>query len=534
MTLKAAPGFNIAPSVGIFQLRHYLMQRGVACDVLDREFENAERFIENARSGAYDVIGLSVSHLFMEGDLDLLWRFRTAIEEAGVACVFAAGGQEATMNSKQWLELGIDLVFKGFAEKSLYAFCERLGAAPPEYGKPLDLPGLTRDVRGIAYLDGNGDEVSVPAPALTREAFRELCYEQVLTNDVPYRAYWDKVAAESADTTLGAADFFVENVRVYTASHCPRKCGFCNSQSFLPQSQEKNLPIIMLTADEVADLIVMYVDRYGARSFLFSDDDFPVGNRSGLERVTRLSEIIIDLKESGRIPKEIRFSCQARIADFLLRLGKGRKAVDRDLLGLMARAGFMSFGLGVETWSERILTVPSIYKLGIDIADCRNVIDAMLEAGLVPQINLILGIPEYTVDELAATMETAIGYILKGCDIAMTKLMWAWPGAPLFEAGAYPVKWKTWTNPWTGREAVMSDYFIPHDPVIAALIERFDEAAAGELAATVEDRRWNGRIVHKRVVNFTGFIGVARLLGRHDLAARYDRLLDEVIAKAGP
>ena len=30
--------------------------------------------------------------------------------------LFVAGGQEAAMNSRQWLDLGIDLIFLGFAE----------------------------------------------------------------------------------------------------------------------------------------------------------------------------------------------------------------------------------------------------------------------------------------------------------------------------------------------------------------------------------------------------------------------------------
>ena len=531
VTLKAAPGFNIAPSIGIHQLQHYLEQRNIGCEVLDREFEAEEPYVEKARNGAYDVIGLSVSHLHMTVDLTLLWRFRMAVEEGGGKCVFVAGGQEATMNAKQWLELGVDLIFKGFAEKTLFAFCDRIGRNALTRGEPVDLAGLTDGIPGIAYLDGAGELVSVAAPPLTREVFRELCFEQVLTNTVPYQKYWDRVRADSADTTLGAADFFVENVRVYTTSHCPRKCGFCNSQSFLPWSQDNSMPITQLTAEEVVELVVMYVDRYGARSFLFSDDDFPVGNRAGLARITDICTRVIELKESGRIPAEIRFSCQARIADFLLRAGHKQKVVNRDLLALMARAGFMSFGLGVETWSDRILKVPSIYKLGIELSDCRDVIEVMLELGLVPQINLILGIPEYTVDELAVTMEAAIDLILKGCDIAMTKLMWAWPGAPLYEGGEYPMTFKKWENPWTGQEAMISDYFIPREPEIARIIDRFDSAAAEELKVAVNRQDWNGKIVHKRVVNFTGFIAISKLIGRPDISERYERLLDDVIAR---
>ena len=531
VTLKAAPGFNIAPSIGIHQLQHFLEQRGIACDVLDREFEDEEPYVEKARAGAYDVIGMSVSHLHMQVDLTLLWRFRMAAREGGKNTLLVAGGQEATINWKQWLELAVDVICLGFGEYALHRFCMRVVANPPMLGEPADLDALAGGIAGTAYRNGAGDFIHQPTPKLTREAFSELCYDQVLTNTVPYHAYWDKVRAASADTTLGAADFFAENVRVYTTSHCPRRCGFCATQVYLSEAQQEKMFILMLSAEEVADLVHMYVNRYGARSILFSDDDFPVGNKAGLERLDRLCDILIHFKDTGEIPREVRFSCQARVADFLVKDEAGRRVPNRPLLAKLARAGFMSFGIGVETFSDRILHVPSINKIGITVADCRTVIEAMLEAGLVPQINLILGIPEYTVDELADTMETAVHYFRSHCDIAMTKLMWAWPGAPLYEAHTYPMVSQTWKNPWNGQEAELSDFFIPHDPAIARVIDRFDQVAAEELRGTVGRMGWEGKIVHKRVVNLTGFIGIARLLDRPDLAATYTRLLEDVICR---
>ena len=342
------------------------------------------------------------------------------------------------------------------------------------------------------------------------------------------------MSADSADISLGASDFFIENVRVYTASHCPRGCGFCSSQAFLPESQGGTMPIIMLSADEVAELVFMHVDRYGARSFLFSDDDFPVGNKRGLERLTRFCDLMIEFKEAGRIPRETRFSCQARVMDFVLRRPGGYREVDRDLLARMVAAGFMSIGIGVETFCDRILKAPSVNKGAVTTADALGVIDAMMEAGLVPQTNIMMGVPEYTVDELAETMEISVANIRKGCDVATTRVMFAYPGAPLFESGAYPVKYRTWINPWNGRKASIADHFVPHDPTIAEVIAGYDAAAEAELDSVMRQQGWEGKIAHKRVVNVTSMMAVARMIGKPELAAKFAGILDELLARSNP
>ena len=70
----------------------------------------------------------------------------------------------------------------------------------------------------------------------------------------------------------------------------------------------------------------------------------------------------------------------------------------------MEKASFLSIGLGVETFSDRLLKCPSINKKGLTSADSLKVIDAMLSTKIVPQINIIIGIPESTPDELADTL----------------------------------------------------------------------------------------------------------------------------------
>ena len=57
-----------------------------------------------------------------------------------------------------------------------------------------------------------------------------------------------------------------------------------------------------------------------------------------------------------------------------------------ELLLKLKAAGFYTYGLGVETFADRLLKSPSVNKLGVDAQDCENVLDAMLDIGLNPLI----------------------------------------------------------------------------------------------------------------------------------------------------
>lgn len=520
---KCSPGYNIAPPIGLYQLQGYLSQRGVAAQVLDRELEEPLPYVRRVAGGEFDIIGFSVSHDNMVEDLDLLWDFRRAAAVAAKRILFIAGGQEAALNHEQWLGLGIEVCFLGFAEKTLLEFCRRAAACAS-----ATIEALCRDLDGVAF--STGDSISYqPSAALTHEEFHELFYDQIPTLDIPYQDYWDKLRREAADTTLGASEFIIENVRLYTTSHCPRRCGFCNSQSFLPQSQATKLAIIGLSADEIGDLIVHMVRRYGARGFLFSDDDFPIGNKAGLERLAALCRRIVDLKNQGVLEPSTRFACQARVANFIVRDGTSERRANIELMHLMVEAGFRSVGLGVETFCDRMLRAPSVNKVGINARDCETVLDAMLRAGLTPQINLILGIPEYTPDELADTMARAVSYLIRGCDIAVTRHLDALPGAPIYGTDLYELRTKTWVHPMTGKEEQIANFFLPRDPLIRSVSEQFDTESARELAQVVAARGWENRIVHKRVVGLCALIAVAKLLRRSDFEAHFRNVLSDVL-----
>jgi len=504
-----------------------LQQRDIECDVLSQDLSPIDNFLEKTRAGDYHIIGFSLSHWSLTDDLNTLWAIREAAENLPTPVLFIAGGQEAAMNAEQSLQMGIDLIFLGFAERILYQFCQRY-RDKQFYDNPASIEELVGDIPGLAFINSRQQLTFREIEPLSSEYFQEISYQQAMSMEVPYKEYWDTLRQKQSDTSLGS-EFVFEFVRIYTASHCPRRCGFCNSQSFLPISQGCQPKIIHLNADQISDLLLYYTNKYGARGFFFSDDDFPLGNKSGILRVEQLCDLIIEHKACGRIHPSVRFSCQARIADFLLRKVDAKREINYPLLETMARAGFNSIAMGVETFSDRLLKVPSVNKIGVNAQNCFDVLDAMLKVGMTPLINIILGIPEATVKELIDTLRIAVYYVTQGCEINVTGPLYALPGAPMMQDSRYKIAYTAWHHPKSGKSFQIEDYFIPDDPDVAQVSQHYEEQLDQQLLSLAVQHDWEGKIIHKRAKNIQAIIVATKLLGDFDLAAQFEEILEAII-----
>lgn len=523
ITSVSEPGFYYSPSIGLHRLKYHLETCGFPCDILDLMVDDREQFYKKVDDGNYDVIGYSVSHRNMLADLDVLWRLKAGTNKLNRPILYVGGGQEATLNYDQWLDAGLDIILTGFAERRLQELCERFAKCPE-----MPFAMLCGDLDGSIVRDGSGKTRVLPSASLTHEEFRQYSYTNTLHLEMPYPKYWEKIAKEIPNTNFNKNKFVVENVRLFTSSHCPRGCGFCSSQTFLPVSQDKRSAIIMISAEELHEVILRFVNDYGAKSFLFSDDDFLIGNKVGLERNMKLMKLLIASKEKGELPEDIKFNCQTRVACFMSK-SNGETRIRWDLLDLMAKSGFHSIGMGVETFSDRLLQVPSINKVGITSEDCCLVIEALLSKGILPQINLIIGIPEATVDELFQSMMIGADYMLKGCQVAVTALLEAIPGAPLLNETGYKIISDRWVNPETNKKLDIVNYVVPNDPELASIIHKLESESAKELAKIKAKSPWQQNSVPRFLTGLAFFITFSKLLNRPDMVQYFEKILTQLL-----
>ena len=525
MNSHSREGVYVTPAMGIFKIAEFARIRGVACDILDYDIDDDAVFLENAERGDYCVIAMSVTHYQMEADLDRLWKFRRCAEKSEKPVIIAGGGQEAAMNYEQWLDAALDIVFMGFAEVIFHEFCRRV--IEVDGRKSFDLGALADGINGVAYRSNEGNLLFRFADTLSHAAFSEMFYDNVIEMDVPYQKYWDYVRSSYKDTATGGGDFIYEHVRLYGTSHCPRRCGFCSSQTFLAFSQEAIPRIAMLSADQLVSLVVHHCQKYGARLAIFSDDDFLVGPGVGVKRAMAFCAGMIAEKKAGNLPTDFRFHFQARVADLLT-----RHQLNIPLLQALFDAGCMGCSLGVETFSERLLRSPSINKIGVTVKDCRNVLDAMLDIGLVPQINVILGPPESTVEDLLDTIKAALEYVERGADVALVTRVEVYPGAPLASDPNYPYYTRTWTNPHTGQSIEIVDYFKSWDPVIDRVCGNFNETRDAEISAVKRQCGWSGRTGSKRIIAFCSILAVLRLLDQREMIEHVSRSMEDTVRQA--
>jgi radical SAM superfamily enzyme YgiQ (UPF0313 family) len=516
--------FATAPPVGLYRLKHYLQIHGIECDVTDLDFYREKEPYCHAMvaKGEYDIIGLSVSHQNMASDLDNLWQLKELSKQTDKRIIFIAGGQEATLNYSQWLEVGIDLVLTGFAEKTLYALCASIVKSPD-----ISLEHLTSTIPGTAGINAQGHAVFNNAEKMSPDLFRELSFTRLLETEIPYNDYWISLRKESDKLNFNDNIFIPETVRLYTSSHCPRKCGFCSSHSFVPMSQGSSAKVTTLLAEEVFELVKHYTDSYGARGFLFSDDDLLLDKK----RIIDFCSKIVKAKKEGIMDPHVVFNCQCHVSNFFTRI-TGTRQLDTELMTYLKQANFHSFGLGIETFSDQLLQSPSIYKSGICEKDCHSVLAALREHGLVPTINIIALIPEATVEEMVYSFRISTEYILKGYQVAVTPLMYAFSGAPIFDTKQYPYKLKIWENPYTNDCVKITDWLIPHDKRLADVAHIIKDAEVAETEAFKKKYDWQGDALPKPVSALCIFSTIMRLLGEQDQCDYFAWAIDEIMSKA--
>ncbi len=511
-----------AAHLGFYRIASYLKDNGHQCDVVDLEIDDFKPVKIDIANGKYGIIGFSVSNYEMEADLQLLWECKEIVKGISRQCLMVAGGQQATFNAEVWLKAGIDIAILGFGERPMCDLCNSF-----EVNMGKSIKDIASNVNGVAYFVEK-ELTWKPSEPLTQEEFDFLNYERMLVADIPYQKYWDYNRSKLKSGNFNKVKFKFKNIRLYTTSHCLGGCGFCSSQHFLGKSQGKTSKICMLSADKIYSLILNLNERFGAESYFFGSDNFITANKAGRNRVKDLCRKILVAKDRGLLPQDTVFHCMARVDSFVDK-ERSNFNVDVELLDLMRQTGFENISVGAETFSDRLLKVPSVNKRGINEKMSRIVFDAMLEYNLTPQVLLILAIPESTVDELFYTIDVAMEYIKKGIQLGVTNLMYGERGTPVFEDLNLPISYRECKNPYTGEIVKINYHVIPNDPLIRRLDERFEVMTHEEVVRLAPQTPWSHEFAPKFFVAIASFIAVARILERPDLIGKYENELFTIV-----
>jgi radical SAM superfamily enzyme YgiQ (UPF0313 family) len=377
--------------------------------------------------------------------------------------LLVAGGMEATFRPELMFELGpFDRVVLGEGERPLLEIASRLRSQ-------RSLGGIVGTVERLP----DGRLLHLPQPALDRESLRaaifSMPYEQM-----PYEAYWERlenayrVGALPTKAAREACLAEIRSVRLITLNYCPMGCTFCSSTNFLHEAQGSVAAIARLDAAECLHMIERIVTAHPrVRTIIFQDDIFVFTKD---RRVLALCESIAAAKKRGTLPQELQFISTNRI-----------DAMTPERLDAMRRAGFRVLGFGIESFSRNVLKE---FNKGQIHRHIEPMLNAALERGITPFLDLILSSPRSTLDDVAETLREGYRWVRQGCEVGMYPYVIPFSGAALARDPSL-LPYTQYVRRQINGAAIEWDQpakILPIDPIVSDVILRIERSFEAMLA----------------------------------------------------
>ena len=277
-----------------------------------------------------------------------------AIKEIDPQIPVFTGGPHATFDYYDLLQnYPFDCVVLGEGESTTLELMQALkGRLPVE------------DIKGLAFRSGQKISVTPPRPLITD--LDALPYPaRHLVDYNKYIEYTKYSASPSAAEIVGSRG-------------CSHRCAFCSSSYLFGRWRGRSPQNIV---DELDFLRTHYPK---VRSFSFMDDNFTFNQN----RTFELCQLLIE-RGLNRYPWE----CLARVDQ-----------VDREMLGLMAKAGCNRIKFGIESGSPEILKA---IRKKISLAKARESIELTRNAGIEAIAYFMLGNPGETMETIDMSVKVA-------------------------------------------------------------------------------------------------------------------------------
>ena len=267
-----------------------------------------------------------------------------------------------------------------------------------------------RQIKGISYRN-NG----VVSSNEDRDSFEEL-------DKMPYpaRHLFDAKFYFSEDVAVMRGTI-MRGATIFTARGCPFRCAFCLSTHLARLVNGKYTRFH--SPEYIANEIEFLIDRYRINAINILDDMFAINKK----RAISICEMFI-----GRgLHKKIKYNVNLRV-----------DSVDAELLKILKESGCINIVYGCESGSEHTL---KLMKKNTTVYKNIEAIELTKKAGITCDVNILIGIPGETEDDLIET----INFLKKTRpDKIRVAKLYPLPGTPVFielvRAGIIQKEYKNW------------------------------------------------------------------------------------------
>lgn len=416
----------LSPNIGVVRIAHFLNSRGHRTDWYD---VNIERHLgktsleQKLNEKKWDIIGFSTLDDTLRNDLENMHIAHKVWPDA----LMIAGGLEAQSNYQTILDKSpCKIVVLGEGEIPLLMLAN---------GEPLE------NISGIVVRND--------AEILSSEMFAEVT-QAIQWEALDYESYWDYYVQLYGDRFDDEVDTKIHTVRLFTKNRCPFKCHYCDAAQQLGRATGnlnfKGLPVVSLDIDHIMSTVQRVVESHPrVKTIYFTDDDFCF-NKKFVKDFCRRA-IALDLPVS--------YMAFARITD-----------LTDEVIQLMVSAKFRNLNIGVESFSDKVLT--EINKM-CTADDVHNGIKMLARNELHAYFNIMLFTPKSTIDDVEETVDQTMKYISTGNFTAgIISSIIPLKGSPYFET---TYDYMTEIEPVKGTEHLIKRhrYIYAEDPVVREL-----------------------------------------------------------------
>ena len=378
--------YYVAPPLGLLQIAAYLEAAGHDVQVFDFIFDLMTGRIQ-ANERLYrtcterilatdpDIVCFSTQCSTSPGSINIARHIKTLRPSVRIVL----GGHDVSFLAKQYLKAFefVDFVLAFEAELTMPKLVDAIqGAGRFDY------------VAGLAYRTEDGQVDFV------RKAERVKKLDTLLPPSYHLVAPLESYFALSLEPV----------VLIDSGRGCAFRCEFCQtSQLNGPDIRYRSVPSLVR---ELRDLSA----RYGNIVAYFVHDLFTAQR----EFVERLCTELIAAEFS------VTWQCRCRLDQ-----------VDKELVELMSKAGCRRLLFGIESGSERTLEGMNKKVRFSNIGEVVECVQWTVDAGILPSLAMVVGVPEETFEDLNATMRLSAKFMRMGRVNTFIQLVSPLPGTVL-------------------------------------------------------------------------------------------------------
>lgn len=356
------------PPLGLLYISSHLKSKGFDVAVFDSTLGRRRDLYDLLERQRPPVVGLYVNLIIRKSTLEIVRHAKSR----GARVV--VGGPEPANYPREYLANGADVVVRGEGELTLEELLPHLA----RHGL-----GRLDAVRGIAFLDGDGELVETP--------------EREQIPDLDLQPFPDREAIDvAAYVDLWRRHHGMGSVSLITARGCPYRCKWC-SHAVFGHTHRRRSPA------NVADEVEHVVERYRPDMLWYADDVFTIHHRW-------LFAYAGELERRGlRLPFET-ISREDRL--------------NEKVVATLARMGCRRLWIGAESGSQRVLDA---MERRTDAARVVEMVELLRRHGIEAGMFIMLGYEGEEIEDIEETVErlkaarpdvflTTVAYPIKGTE----------------------------------------------------------------------------------------------------------------------